>query len=51
MHAKKLAPASVYSNNEKEKKKEGKVWMDTVKMAPRLHFSVADIRVDSFLLF
>ena len=35
----------------RKKKKEGKVWMDTVQMAPRLHFSVADFRVDSFLLF
>jgi len=50
MHAKKLAPASVYSNNEKEKESKRKK-MDTVQMAPRLHFSVADFRVDSFLLF
>ena len=35
----------------RKKKKEGKIWMDTVQMAPRLHFSVADFRVDSFLLF
>ena len=44
--------------NGKVKEKIGKVWMDTVEMAPRLHFSVADFRFCSwqqqltlFLLF
>jgi len=33
----------------KVKEKIGKVWMDTVEMAPRLHFSVADFRFCSWL--
>jgi hypothetical protein len=34
----------------KVKEKIGKVWMDTVEMAPRLHFSVADFRFCSWQL-
>merc|ERR1719285_353633 len=51
-----LAPTSVYSKWEKEKESKrkrwkGLFWMDTVEMAPRLHFSVAEFRFCSWLTF
>ena len=56
IHIKTCPCISVYSKCGKEKRKEkrlerfGFVWMDTVEMAPRLHFSVADFRFCSWQL-
>jgi len=48
-----LLPLSIQNGKKKKESKrkrwKGLVWMDTVEMAPRLHFSVADFRFCSWL--
>lgn len=50
-----LLPLSIQNGKKKKESKrkrwKGLVWMDTVEMAPRLHFSVADFRFCSWLTF